>query len=394
MAFNGVEKRALSGLAILYASRMLGLFMVLPILALYGQDLAGATPALLGIALGVYGITQAILQIPFGAASDRYGRKPLILGGLLIFLFGSVVAAYSTHVYGLILGRALQGAGAISGVVLALLADYTRPQERSKAMAVVGAVIGFSFVIAVILGPWLASFSGLSGVFLFTAALAVLGLIVVARLPQVPPLQVHPDRKFDRHMLASVVGNINILVLSIGIFLLHMTMTALFAALPVELVSRGLSAESLGKVFAPVMVLSFVFMLPLIMVAERRFMHLPILRLAAVFILVSLGVLYWFENTVSAIVALLLFFVGFNVIEASLPSLLSRKASESIRGTALGVFSSGQFIGAAVGGVVGGWLFSNQVFEHVLWLGLLAQFFWLIATIWLTPIVKTEPTNG
>jgi len=183
MAFNGVEKKALSGLAMLYASRMLGLFMVLPVLSLYGQELTAATPLLM--ALGIYGLTQAFLQIPFGTLSDHYGRKPLIIIGLLIFLLGSVVAALADNVYGLIIGRALQGAGAISSVVLALLADYTREAERSKAMAVIGAVIGASFVLAVVLGPIIAAWQGLAGIFWFTALLAAVGLIVVARLPEV-----------------------------------------------------------------------------------------------------------------------------------------------------------------------------------------------------------------
>jgi predicted MFS family arabinose efflux permease len=394
MALNSVEKKALSGLALLYASRMLGLFMVLPVLALYGQDLVGATPALLGVALGIYGLTQACLQIPFGAASDRFGRKPLIVTGLLIFLAGSIISALSSHVIGLILGRALQGAGAISSVVLALLADYTRPEERSKSMAVVGAVIGASFVLAVVLGPWLAGFAGLSGLFWFTAVLAVFGLLVLFRLPEIPPVQVHQERKFSISSLADVLKDRNVMVLSLGIFLLHMTMTALFTALPVELVQRGFEADDLGKVYAPVMILSFVFMMPLMMTAERKLAHVPLIRLAAILILLALLVLDFFDGVYVAAIALLIFFIGFNFIEASLPSLLSRKASQEVRGTAMGVFSTGQFVGAASGGMIGGWLYSNHVIAYVLWMGLAAQLIWVFSTLWLTPIANPGSTNG
>jgi len=360
MAFNSVERKALTGLAMLYASRMLGLFMVLPVLSLYGMDLEKASPQTLGLALGIYGITQALLQIPFGAASDRFGRKPLIVLGLVIFLVGSVVAALSTHVMGLVFGRALQGAGAISSVVLALLADYTRESERSKAMAIVGAVIGSSFVVAVMLGPWIAGIGGLSGLFWFTAGLALLGMLVLLWLPPVPGLQIHQERKFHASQIGQVLRDGNVLILSLGVFLLHMTMTALFVALPIVLVERGFAADDLGQVYAPVMIIAFLGMAPMMMLSERNNAQVKFLRLAAVLISVALVALVGVKAGAASALALLVFFVGFNFIEATLPSLLSRKAEAQSRGTAMGVFATAQFIGAASGGMVGGLLFANQ----------------------------------
>jgi MFS family permease len=386
MSFNAVERKALSGLAILYATRMLGLFMVLPVLSLYGLDLDGANSKTLGFALGIYGVTQAILQIPFGAASDRYGRKPLIFIGLIIFLVGSVIAALSEHVYGLVFGRALQGAGAISSVVLALLADYTREEQRSKAMAVVGAVIGSSFVLAVILGPWITGFSGLSGLFWFTSGLALLGLVVLLRLPAVPPLQIHKERKFQVSHIADVLRNSDVLVLSIGIFLLHMTMTALFVALPVLLVARGFEASNLGSVYAPVMVIAFIGMAPMMMFSERKKAHVNFLRLAAIFIVLALFLVGYLNHGGATAIALFVFFVGFNFIEATLPSLLSRKARVETRGTSMGVFATCQFIGAAVGGILGGFLFQNASILPIITLGIASQIVWMLMLFVVKPV--------
>ncbi len=367
--------------------------MVLPVLSLYGMDLENATSATLGLALGIYGITQACLQIPFGAASDRFGRKPLIVLGLFIFLLGSIVAALSSNVMGLVFGRALQGAGAISSVVLALLADYTREEQRSKAMAIIGAVIGGSFVLAVMIGPFIAGFSGLSGLFWFTAGLALIGMLVLLWLPPVPTLQVHEERKFRFSQLVSVVRDENVLVLSLGVFLLHMTMTALFVALPMILVGRGFAAESLGNVYAPVMIIAFVGMAPMMMMSEKRNAQIFYLRLAALLIGVSLLALGLLTGDASSALLLLVFFIGFNFIEATLPSLLSRKAPSATRGTAMGVFATGQFIGAATGGLLGGLLFAHQNFMPIVMLGLAAQVVWIALLGFVKPVAEKVPAN-
>lgn len=390
MAFNVVERKALAGLALLYATRMLGLFMVLPVLSLYGLSLTDATPKTLGLALGIYGITQAVLQIPFGAASDRFGRKPLILIGLVIFLFGSALAALSDSVNGLIIGRALQGAGAISSVVLALLADYTREQERSKAMAIIGAVIGGSFVLAVILGPIIAGIAGLAGLFWFTSALAFAGLLIVLWLPEVPAPQAHPERSFHLRQVAGVFADSQVLVLSVGIFVLHMTMTGLFVALPIILVAREFQAESLGLVYAPVMVLSFIAMAPMMMFSERKQAHVKFLRLAGALLVLALLLIGQVEHGGLTALALFVFFVGFNFIEATLPSLLSRKVTVATRGTAMGVFSTSQFLGAAFGGVIGGILFEAYSVSGIVMVGIVLQVLWALLLLWVKPVIKTQ----
>jgi MFS family permease len=376
MAFTKLETRALTGLAALYASRMLGLFMVFPILTLYGGALEGANSQNLGLALGIYGLTQALLQIPFGAASDRFGRKKLLFLGLLIFLLGSVTAALATNVYLLIAGRALQGAGAISSVILALLADYTRESERSKAMAVIGAVIGGSFVLAVVAGPFVASLVGLDGLFWFIALLALLGMLVLLSLPAVQQQQVPNERRVRRDQLLTVFTHRDVLFLSLGIGFLHLTMTALFVAVPNVLIQYGLHEKQLGAVYAPAMILGFAAMIPLIVRAERALRHVRYLRftafvMAASLILIALAVNLWLTAF-----ALTLFFVGFNFSEASLPSLLSRKVNADFRGTAMGVFATCQFLGAAIGGVAGGYLFSAGNLWPVVALGVIVQLAW------------------
>ncbi|WP_394169100.1 MFS transporter [Saccharospirillum alexandrii] len=393
MAFNSLEKKALTGLALLYASRMLGLFMVLPILTLYGQSLTGATTVLLGIALGIYGITQAVLQIPLGMLSDRFGRKPVIAAGLLIFIIGSVIAALSEHVLGVVIGRALQGAGAIASVILALLADYTRPEERTKAMAIVGAIIGGSFVLAVIIGPVIASAFGLSGVFWATSLMALAGLVIVYWLPTPPPAKVHEERRWQGSQLGRVVRDRQLVPLNIGVFVLHLTMTMMFVGLPVVLVQQGILGDQLGWVYAPVMVLSFLGMVPMIALAERRKAHRAFLILAGAFITLAMAGLGLSSVAWLSIGLVWLFFVGFNFVEASLPSLISRRAPEYARGTAMGVFSTGQFLGAALGGLCGGWAYQQWGMVGIGMIGIAAMLVWMVL-LWALDRSVAGPSAG
>ncbi|MYL24672.1 MFS transporter [Halomonas alkaliantarctica] len=352
------ERRAISGLAGLYASRMLGLFMVLPVLTLYADALAGATPLLIGVALGVYGLTQACLQIPFGLLSDRFGRKRLIAIGFLLFAAGSVVAALADSIAGVIMGRALQGSGAVAAAIMALLADQTREQVRTAAMATIGLSIGLSFALAMVLGPWLAAWVGLAGVFWFTAALTLIGLLVLWRwIPPAPRRLKHRDVGMDRRQLRHVITRPDLWRLDLSIFTLHLLLMAIFVAVPFRLVEAGIRVEHHGLAYLGVMGAAFVLMIPMVIIAEKK-QRMKLMCLVAIGAMVlslaslglplsqGMGLFFW----------LLLFFTGFNLLEATLPSMLSKLAPAGAKGTAMGVYSTGQFLGAFLGGTLGGWL--------------------------------------
>tara|TARA_E500000318_G_scaffold93702_1_gene92857 strand:+ start:10 stop:1311 length:1302 start_codon:yes stop_codon:yes gene_type:complete len=337
---------------------MLGLFMVLPVLALYADTLTGATPLLVGVALGIYGLTQATLQIPFGLLSDRIGRKRVIAMGLLIFAFGSVVAAMADSIGGVILGRALQGGGAVAAAIMALLADQTREQVRTAAMATIGLSIGVSFAIAMVLGPWLASWAGLSGVFWFTALLTLVGLLVLWRwVPPAPRRLRHRDVGLDRKQFKSVITRPDLWRLDLSIFALHLVLMAIFVAIPFRLLNAGVAVEYHGLAYLGIMALSFVAMVPLVIIAEKRQRMRLMCLLAIGAIAASLASLglslsqgHWL------FVWLFVFFTGFNLLEATLPSMLSKLAPAGAKGTAMGVYSTSQFLGAFLGGTLGGLL--------------------------------------
>ncbi|SDK47480.1 MFS transporter [Billgrantia gudaonensis] len=352
------ERRAITGLAGLYATRMLGLFMVLPVLALHADDLAGATPLLVGLALGIYGLTQAILQIPFGVLSDRLGRKPVIAVGLLLFLLGSVVAANAETIAAVIVGRCLQGSGAVAAAIMALLADQTREQVRTAAMATIGLSIGVAFAVAMVLGPWLAASFGLATVFWFTAGLAVLGLAVLWKLvPPAPRRLRHRDVGMDRRQLADIVTRADLWRLDMSIFALHLVLMAIFVAVPFRLVEAGIPADRHGLTYLGVMALAFIGMVPLVIVAEKRQRMKGMCLLAIAAIAVSLFGLAGLAGSGMALFAwLLVFFIGFNLLEATLPSMISKLAPAGAKGTAMGIYSTSQFLGAFLGGVMGGFL--------------------------------------
>ncbi|MFN2330803.1 MAG: MFS transporter [Halomonas sp.] len=352
------ERRAITGLASLYATRMLGLFMVLPVLALYADDLTGATPLLVGLALGVYGLTQALLQIPFGALSDRIGRKPVIAFGLVLFMIGSVVAANAESIGGVIAGRSLQGSGAVAAAIMALLADQTREQVRTAAMATIGLSIGVAFALAMVLGPWLAAGFGLSSVFWFTAALALLGIAVLWKLvPPAPRRLQHRDVGIERSQLTATLGRHELLRLDLSIFSLHLILMAIFVAVPFRLLEAGIAVERHGLTYLGVMLLAFAGMVPLVILAEKRRQMKAMCLLAIGAITLSLGGLAGLEGSLWGLLGwLLLFFIAFNLLEATLPSMLSKLAPAGAKGTAMGVYSTSQFLGAFLGGVLGGFL--------------------------------------
>jgi len=362
-----IERRATASLALIYIFRMLGLFLVLPVLALYADDLDGSTAFKIGLAVGAYGLTQALLQMPFGLASDRLGRKPVIVFGLCLFAAGSLLAGLARDIDWIIAGRALQGAGAIAAAVSALLADLTRDSVRTRAMLVLGVSIGASFALSLILGPVLNTWIGVPGIFLLTS---VLGLIAIPLVLWVVPAAPEPIRTGDHFLISlrRVLGDGNLLRLDAGIFILHAILTASFIAVPLSLRNEaGLATAEHWKVYLPVMLVSLFGTMPLIHVAERRG-HFKAVFLAAVTLLglASLGMAWGHAQLLALVSGLFVFFAAFNMLEASLPSLISRMAPAADKGAALGVYSSAQFMGAFCGGVIGGALLG--------WSGLTAVF--------------------
>jgi MFS family permease len=352
-----VERRASLSLAAIFALRMLGLFLVLPVFALEAARYPGGDdPALVGLAMGIYGLTQGVLQLPFGMASDRLGRKRVIVAGLLLFAAGSLVAALADTLFGLTLGRALQGAGAVSAAVTALLADQTRDEVRTKAMALVGASIGLMFALSLLLAPLLVSWIGLSGLFFLTTALALGGVAVVIWL--VPP-EPKKHKDMPRGRLSEVLTHAGLLRLDFGVFVLHAVQLAMWVAIPALLVQAGLSKADHWWVYLPAVLASFVVMGTTLFPLEKRG-YLRAVFLAAIGLigLVQLGLLWSAEAPSISVLAVLLFvfFCGFNVLEASQPSLASRIAPAHARGAALGVYNTLQSLGFFAGGAVGGWL--------------------------------------
>lgn len=353
---NPLERRSVAALAVLYCFRMLGLFMVLPLLALYADELDGATPALIGLAVGIYGLTQALLQVPLGMLSDRVGRIPILLCGLAVFAAGSFVAAQAESIEGVILGRLLQGAGAISSTIMALVADLTRDEQRTKAMALVGISIGLSFALAMMLGPMLAAAGGLPLVFNATGAMALVGVaVVMLAIPRVSRVATHGEVGTVPALLGRTLLDTQLLRLNAGVFTLHFILMASFVGLPLVLEQTlGVDRGNHWKIYLPVLVLSVLGMLPLMVLAER----MGRLRLAlglgigglALSQLLAAGSL----GFAAFCLGLWLYFLTFNYLEAALPSLVSKAVYAGGKGTALGVYTTFQFLGAFAGGVCGG----------------------------------------
>ncbi|PWB34312.1 MFS transporter [Pseudomonas sp. SDI] len=359
---SGSETRAAGGLALVFAFRMLGMFMVLPVLATYGMDLAGATPALIGLAIGAYGLTQAVLQIPFGVISDRIGRLPVIYLGLVIFALGSVLASQADSIWGVIAGRVLQGAGAISAAVMALLSDLTREQHRTKAMAMIGMSIGLSFAVAMVVGPLLTRAFGLSGLFLATAAMALVGIMIIAFVvPRSHGALQHRESGVARQALGPTLRHPDLLRLDVGIFVLHAILMASFVALPLAFVERGgLPKEQHWWVYLTALLISFFAMIPFIIYGEKKRKMKRVL-LGAVAVLMLTELFFWVSavNLRELVIGTVIFFTAFNLLEASLPSLVSKVSPAGGKGTAMGVYSTSQFLGAALGGIIGGWLYQH-----------------------------------
>lgn len=354
---NAIERRSTFALSSIFALRMLGLFMIIPVFSIAGQSYQYATPALIGLVVGIYGLSQAILQIPFSLWADRFSRKPLIILGLVLFALGGAIAAMSHTIYGVIIGRAIAGSGAVSAVVMALLADVTREEQRTKAMAVMGMSIGLSFVIAFSLGPWLTSQVGISGLFWVTT---IMGIAAIFMLMLVPKVTRH-HRNFRQGYLAQLkqviqMGDLN--RLHVSVFSLHLLLTAMFIYVPSQLIEfANIPLAKHGMVYLPLLVISLFFAFPSIIVAEKYRKMRGIFLTAILGIIAGLLILiFGYESKYILLLGLGLFFIAFNVMEALLPSWLSKSAPLQSKATAMGINASSQFLGAFFGGVLGGQL--------------------------------------
>ena len=383
------QVRTVVSLALLYAFRMLGLFMVLPVLMLYGTGYGGSSPFLLGMALGIYGLTQAILQIPLGLLSDIWGRKPVIFIGLAVFALGSLVAATASSIEGLIIGRALQGSGAIASAVMAMVADLTSEENRTKAMAAIGASIGLSFSVAMIIGPGIASLWGLSGVFSLSSVLALAGMLILLFLVPRPPKAPasHRDSGAVPALISNCLRNGELLRLNLGIFALHFVLMAAFVVVPRLLEQTyGVARGHHWLVYLLLLGIAFIVMLPIVIFSEKRRKIKPVFIGAVAALVLSLlmlggaklGMVTWF-------LTLLLFFTAFNLLEASLPSLVSKLAPAGGKGTAMGVYSTCQFLGAFAGAASSGWMLQSYGAAQVYMLAAAVVGVWLLFAVSMKP---------
>ena len=376
-----LEKRSISGLSSIFALRMLGLFMILPVFSLAADQYSGATPMLIGLAIGAYGLTQALLQIPFGMLSDRIGRKRVITIGLLLFAAGSVVAAMADSIYMVIAGRLLQGSGAIAAAIMALTADLTRDEHRTKAMASIGISIGLSFSIALASGAALEHWIGLSGIFWATAVLSLVGIAVLHLWVPTPTRCInHRDIEPAPQQFLNVFRNADIMRMVFSIMILHSLLTITFFALPIALFEHaGLAKDQHALAYLPVLILAFISMVPFIIIAEKRRKMKPIFIGAVITLgIAQIGWSLLSSSLIGMLFCLWLFFTAFNILEASLPSLMSKLSPLANKGTAMGVYSSAQFIGAFIGGATGGILFSYFGVSGVFIAGATLTLIWLL----------------
>ncbi|HEY0664235.1 MAG TPA: MFS transporter [Thiobacillaceae bacterium] len=389
------EKRAASGLAAIFGLRMLGMFLILPVFTLYAAHLPGGDNQLLvNLSFSIYGLTQAILLIPFGMASDRFGRKKVIVLGLILFALGSFVAAAATDIYWTLFGRALAGAGAISAAVTAMLADLTREEHRTKAMALIGSTIGITFAVSLVAAPVLNRVIGVPGIFALTGVLALVAIWVVkVWVPDPAASRFHADAQVNPAKLKDMLRDRQLLRLDFGIFALHAAQVAMFMVVPVALKDSGLAADHQWAVYLPVLLGSFALMVPAIIYGEKRGKMKPVfVGAVALMLAAQIGLAFGIGHFWGIVWSLFVYFVAFNLLEASLPSLVSKLAPASAKGTAMGVYNTSQALGVFFGGVFSGWLAEHHGSPAVFLfsVGLMAA--WLVASLSMTtpPAIKTR----
>jgi MFS family permease len=388
------EIRASTSLASIFALRMLGMFLILPVFAVHAKSMPGGqSAALVGLAMGMYGLTQAFGQIPFGSASDRFGRKPVIIAGMTLFALGSFVAALAPTLQWVLVGRAIQGAGAVSAAITASVADATREEHRTKAMAMVGASIGVTYSVSMVAAPLLYRLIGMNGIFALTGVLAIAGIAVVAWIVPLPP-RAHQAKRVP---FREVLTNPELMRLDFGVFALHLTQMAMFIAVPSVLVQYvHLPLVEHWKIYLPVVLASFVLMLPPVIAAEKHGKMKQVLTGAiALLFLVQVCLGLFLAHAASLhwgllVALLLLFFVAFNILEASLPSLVSRIAPPAAKGAALGVYNTLQPLGIFCGAALGGWMKQNVGPGSIFWVAAGLTIVWLI----IAASMKNLPRRG
>ena len=376
---SATELKAALSLALVFFLRMLPLFIILPILSLTESTYMYATPQLLGLALGIYGLTQAILQIPFGMLSDRWGRKPIIVLGLIIFGIGSLIAAMADSIYGLLIGRALQGAGAVAAAIMALAADLTEEESRTKIMAFIGISIGAAFSIAFILGPILYEYIGIDGIFFLSTCFSIIAIIVLLTMVPNPANKNERPNKFSSPNLKTVIFNPSLIKLNTRIFSSHLILMANFVVIPITL-KEAIQIEPAihWQVYLTAIFLSLFIMVPFMVFGERLNKEKLFLRFSIILIMLSQIGLALFELSFNLVVLfLILFFGAFNYLEALLPSMVSKTTHQKTKGTALGVYSTSQFIGIFMGGLIGGFFFQHFGLASVHVICLFMTFFWI-----------------
>ena len=364
-------------ISLVMAVRMLGLFMLFPVMSIYAADYESATPFLIGMAIGIYGLTQAIFQIPFGYLSDRFGRKPILLAGLLVFLFGSIMVANTSNIIIVVIGRAFQGGGAISAVLMAFLADSVSEENRAKANAFVGFQIGVAFMLSLLIGPIISSRVGLTGLFWVIAFLSVIAMVIVLSLRQAKPITYY---KLSLEAFKETLTK-ELLALDFSIFSLHLILAAGFIVMPLLIIENQIvSMIDNWQLYLPAVLLSFLGMIPLIVISEK-FKKTKTILLISILLLILSQIIFFSLNLNFKVflITLTVFFVAFNTVEALLPSLLSRTASSSKRGLAMGIFSTSQFLGTFIGGAIGGFIYDiydlNSVFLFTIFV---AVIWWLL----------------